>query len=151
MSDEVLKGKVALAYMAGIMDGEGCVCICKGRDSVCRRGYHIYLEVTVGNTNEWLIQWLKLQFGGTAHKTLGKRNQRDWWTWSVSANKSVEFLKSLLPYLQIKRPQAELAIQFQSKMRHRSSTGLTDKEAAEQEGARLLMRKYNGRGRNAQT
>ena len=54
----LLKGKQALAYTAGIIDGEGCICLDK-------HGKHgIELKVSVGNTKEWLLQWLKMQYGG---------------------------------------------------------------------------------------
>ena len=48
-----LNGKLLLAYIAGIIDGEGCIMI-----------HSNLVRVAVKNTNEWLIKFLKMNFGG---------------------------------------------------------------------------------------
>ena len=47
------------AYLAGIVDGEGCI-------SFCKIGSFLYLGVSVANTNKPLINWLRTNLGGTA-------------------------------------------------------------------------------------
>ena len=102
-----------LAYTAGIVDGEGCISIYRKR-ATCKRGYTLSLKVVVVNTEEWLCQWLKMQFGGN----VGCRKKGTWarkhqWGWYLYANKAIAFLGLILPYLKIKRSQAEIAIDFQ--------------------------------------
>ena len=139
-----------LAYMAGIIDGEGCILI--GRKSQGKgKSPRLTLIVNIVNTNEWLIQWIKMQFGGNIRNRFPPNpNAKMIWTWRVESKKAMELLKLVLPYLQIKRPQAELAIQFQSRKRFRGGTliqrSLTDEEKALNEANQILMHKYNKRG-----
>ena len=58
--------------------------------------------------------------------------------------KSAEFLKLILPYLLIKREQAELAIMFQDEKHYGH---ISEKEAAIKEAQRILMQTYNKRGK----
>ena len=113
-----MKGKEILAYTGGLLDGEGFIGISKNKSSRYSRGYSFILSVTITNTNEWLIQWLKLQFGGTiisssSHARKTDKNWKPQWVWRVRDNKAKEFLELILPYIQIKKAQAEIAIRFQ--------------------------------------
>lgn len=103
-----------LAYTAGIIDGEGSVVIIKTKAPDYKLGCNYQLRLSVGNTQEWLCQWLKMQFGGSV-SSFQPRNP-NWnigYTWSLRANQVIPFLKSILPYLQLKSRQAQLAMQFQ--------------------------------------
>ena len=54
-----------LAYLAGIIDGEGCFFIGKSKTSRpygC--GFHFYAVLRITNTDEGLILWLEKTFGG---------------------------------------------------------------------------------------
>ena len=145
-----MKHTEVLAYAAGIVDGEGCISIGKksmGTDKLPR----LTMILTVVNTNEWLIRWFKMQFGGNI-RNQKPSNQRAKlkWVWRVESRKASEIIKLLLPYLQIKRPQAELAIKFQSRKRNRGGTlamrCMTDGEHALNEADVMLMHIYNKKG-----
>ncbi len=141
-----LSGKLVLAYAAGIVDGEGCISLSKRTSKGYKAGYQLRLAVSVGNTNEWLIQWFKIQFGGYVVFTLEKRKERkDKWQWHIVDGKAAEFLKLILPYLQIKRPQAEVANVFQRE-KHYGRIG--KEEAVIKEAQRILMQSYNKRGKS---
>ena len=95
-----------LAYLAGIIDGEGSICIHK--DS---RDGRIWGEVTVYNTSQELISWIHERFGGNiydcesrAEQYGTKRNLIIRW----SGRDAAEFLPSLIPYLVIKKEKAKL-------------------------------------------
>ena len=134
----MLKGKTALAYTAGVIDGEGSISIIDKQ-----------VGVKVGNTKEWLCQWLKMQYGGYIWHQNAKGNQVEFWVWTITTRKAASFLKLILPYLQLKRPQAELAIMFQATQKHGGSKGsrYSDEERAVKEAQRILMHQYNKRGR----
>lgn len=132
-----------LGYTAGIIDGEGCISIAKytkvGKASV----YHS-LQVQVGSTDEWLCQWLKMQYGGcVSYRPSSRPRWNDAWNWSVSGRKAAEFLKLLLPYLQLKRPQAEIALEFYASFRKSKKESidnpLTEEEVAVREAQRLVL------------
>jgi hypothetical protein len=104
--------KADLAYAAGIIDGEGCITITPQHYQK-RPNISFTLRVVMGNTNEGVCQWFKFVFGGHynfLHKTKGGK---PFWQWGVSSQKAMEFLRLIIPYLKIKRSQAELAIKFQ--------------------------------------
>jgi hypothetical protein len=56
-----------------------------------------------------------MQYGGTTLCRSAYGNKKAIWKWCISSNKACQFLSLILPYLYLKRPQAEIAISFQSK------------------------------------
>ncbi len=108
--------KTDLAYIAGIIDGEGSISIIHASPRRRNPGGEIYAQVGVTNTNEWLIQWLHFNFGGGVNMEKAGRNplsKQNIWRWNLSHQKARTFLVLILPYLRIKRQEAELAILHQ--------------------------------------
>ena len=137
------KGIALYAYTAGIIDGEGSI----GLERCGGKKYNRYaIRVIVGNTNEWLCQLLAFSFGGSLHLRPSKNpKHQDCWIWSISARQAATFLSLVLPYLQIKRPQAELALSYQLRRHH---CGIkTDNERILDEADRILMKSYNNNHR----
>jgi len=109
--------KTDLAYVAGVVDADGCIRF--HREKYPTRGgikhsYHAVVIVT--NTNKWLVEWLRFSFGGTVYKHAEAQNERQerCWRWYIKHQKAADFLRLILPYLKMKRDQAVLAIEFQS-------------------------------------
>lgn len=108
-----------LAYTAGLFDGEGSIVI--GVSPPNPKYEHSnpnhWLQVGITNTDKQLIDWLHNYFGGhisdNSHSP-SRKNQRPCWAWCVMSNQAMKFLQSILPYLQSKKAQAELAIEFQA-------------------------------------
>ena len=134
-----LKGKTLYAYVAGIIDGDGHIGIYRINTAKQKR---FAIRVTVGTTSEWLSQFLQFHFGGSTHIS-PRPEHKSIWFWAVSAKKAEQVIELLLPYLQLKRPQAELALSFQHR-KHPRHTPLPDAERALEETDRILMHKYNG-------
>ena len=136
--------KTDLAYTAGIIDGEGCILISKARRQKSRSGYVYGLTVSVNSTDEWLCQWLKFSFGGSITlKKHYRENESLLWIWAVRSNQAVAFLKLVLPYLYLKKPQAELAIKFQQGKSYGHSLPLLDE--AEYIAMRAMKVKNKGK------
>ena len=137
---------VDLAYVAGLFDGEGCVCLAtSGKTATGKQ--RIQLVVNLANTNEWITQWLKFNFGGQVYKDkISKRIvfRSDAWRWQLRSRQATLFLELILPYLKLKKPQAQLAIQFQS--RQKIGRYQSDGKEILDEANRMLMRKYNRKG-----
>uniref|UniRef100_A0A6M3L5I0 Homing endonuclease n=1 Tax=viral metagenome TaxID=1070528 RepID=A0A6M3L5I0_9ZZZZ len=128
-----------LAYTAGIIDGEGHITILNKPDCRSRK-----VQVAVTNTNEWLCQWLKMQFGGRVYTW--KPYQKHWkpaYRWILEFNKATDFLQLVLPYLNLKRAHAEIAIAYQER---RVMGKRTDNQKALDEADRILIAKLNKRG-----
>ena len=130
-----------LAYTAGIVDGEGHISLIRRSETNTVR-----LEVGVTNTNEWLCRWLKMQFGGRVNTCRPyKVNWKRSFKWIIEYREAANFLSFILPYLQLKRTQAEVAIKFQK--RRRSCNRFNNKEYnILDEADRLAMGHFNKRG-----
>jgi len=105
-------------YLAGFIDGEGCIGINKIHrtlDSACRPGYFAYeLALTVGNTDESIIYWIQEVVGkGHILSSQRKANCKECFTWTVNSRQALSTLEELVPYLKVKRKVAELCIEFQ--------------------------------------
>jgi len=118
--------EITLAYAAGIIDGEGCVHIrrCKKHNSFWP---HIYdLHIFVSSSDQLLTHWLHEQFGGHTCKCKPPPcGHYPKYQWCIQANQANQFLQNILPYLLLKKEQAELAIKFQTekKLRRKYQSG----------------------------
>lgn len=104
------------AYIAGLIDGEGSfgVWIYVSRQSKRPEGSH-YLRryVTVSNTHEPTIRWLHGECGG--HVVRIKRHDprhKPGWQLYVHDKQAVVLALRVLPYLRIKRRQAEIIVEI---------------------------------------
>jgi hypothetical protein len=132
--------KIDLAYMAGVFDGEGCICISKAmpREGRHHPGYH--LECAVSMANEYLPALFRFCFGGSIYLYQHKNpKHKPTWEWHISARKARAFLMRILPYLTIKKGEAELAIKFQNAKRNGGRCFKTEEEWAVEEAQRILM------------
>ncbi len=100
-----------LAYLAGILDGEGCLCI---HHRTNRGRLSHAANISVVNTNARLIRWIQKRFGGgTRLREWNNGKYKDSWTWSLCGGAEITaVLTAILPYLVIKQEQAELILEF---------------------------------------
>lgn len=101
-----------LAYLAGIVDGEGSVYLQK---IVRKTGFHYDLRFHVVNTNRNLIHWIKDRFGGLVYEKDRSSHSRNWklqYTWNASRSLFDQIAPHILPFLIVKREQVELGIAF---------------------------------------
>lgn len=141
--------KIDLAYIGGLFDGEGNIQIVK-RNPASKRADRYHLVVRLCIVEDYIPQWFKFCFGGSVCKRLREQTNpkhRDVYTWYCSQQIAIQFLKTILPYLKLKRAQAEIAIKFQdrkTRIRIRRPDGTftakTDGELAVEEAEYLLMR-----------
>lgn len=108
---------IKLAYMAGFFDGEGCIRISSQENPPFSTRHQ--LQVTVGQKDGAIMDWIIGNFGGNVHQV-----SRDGsYSWTVSQQKALSFLKEITPFLKYKRPQAELGIRFMQRIRDRGVRG----------------------------
>lgn len=129
-----------LAYMAGFFDGEGCICIGKGKGG-------LGLVCSVVQCNEWILQLFKMSFGGNVRLRQPYKPERyRTFSWSICSKKAMAFLRVIQPYLMLKRAEAEVAIQFQM-AKGRSGRHLTEGQKAVEETQRILVKNLKGEGK----
>ncbi len=100
------------AYFAGLVDGDGCITI--SRED---------LVITVTNSYKPALDDLCSIYGGSIYVSNEATNRsRAVYVWKLWSLKAADVLRSLLPYLRIKRNQASVGIQFQETkdIRHRT-------------------------------
>lgn len=110
---------IDLAYFAGLFDGEGCIQILHYKPQTGKRTEQHTLSCKVNMTNKESVEQF-LAFGGSMcqHKASQKNpTWKDQWIWTVNSNKAVSFLKTLLPFLKLKRAEAQVGIEFQTTRR----------------------------------
>ena len=109
------KSEIAAAYIAGFFDGEGCVYIARTKHKE-RPNPSYVLFAEVSNTNHQPLEFIK-NFAGygsiyLAHPHTIDRNPC--YRWMCGAYKACDFLRQIYQYLQIKKPEVELAFEFQA-------------------------------------
>jgi hypothetical protein len=109
-----------LAYAAGIIDGEGCIKIYHAKKETLGKGHvrdRYQLQIQVDMVKSEVVNWLQSKFGGTVYEHRRSIKKHPTWNDSkrwylMSKDEMTNFLGMILPYLKIKRKQAELALQF---------------------------------------
>ena len=98
---------VELAYLAGIVDGEGTV-------TMSRSGTRTYRPaVNVDSTDRELIEWIHERCGGMIiEKKTYKSHHRQSYIWRLRNFAAVEMLAAILPFMVIerKRKRAEIIV-----------------------------------------
>ena len=97
-----------IIYLAGFIDGEGSITMIHGINN----GYSPFIAIT--NTNKAIIEWVQKRVGrGKIHAyEAWKEGQKPYYTWRIYNRQALELAKELLPYLKIKRVQAQLLIDY---------------------------------------
>lgn len=143
----VLKGYSELsetdkAYIAALIDGEGCILIQKTRPNGAECSPKYTLCVTVGITYEPTVRYLHNVFGGTyASKRIRVPGWKPQWVWRVSGARAVECLEVVYPYLKEKREQAWLGLEYskQLTLTKTMKLGVPSEELALREGYYLAL------------
>lgn len=115
-----------LAYLAGIIDGEGSIYIgnfsCNKQTGV--KYYQTAIEVN--NTEEALIDWLMDNFGGRRYKytknQLPKNSNREVYRWILTGDPLTELCHLILPYLIIKIKQCEIMIKMRKTFENKGNS-----------------------------
>ncbi len=147
------------AYLAGLVDGEGCIHIGKrASKNTPTPGYTLMLIISQSN-GDFLKYWMDRVGLGSLHYQEGpsrgsgikdkyRVNCRRAYAWHIHSAGAGELIKEILPYLILKREQAELAIEFQATQNiHRKSgrkgNRLPPEIIANRERLRLLVKNKN--------
>ena len=99
-----------LAYIAGIVDGEGCITVrspAKGDAS-----YPVSMTFFIANTDISLLNWLLDRICGGVSWNETPVQTKPYWRLVFPVAFGEELLRALLPYLIVKKPQAELMLKI---------------------------------------
>jgi len=104
------------SYLAGLVDGEGCITAFRRRAHSESRERHPSAVggIRIAMCAPDLIQWI-CSFAGVGKVYFlpaRKKTHKDCWLWQPGLQGSARFLEAILPYLRLKRQQATLLIEL---------------------------------------
>ena len=107
-----MKNKEFYIWLAGFIDGEGCIGIYKHTYS-----HNPQIMLQISNTYKIVLDYILVNLGVGSICGAEKSNpkNKDAWKYSVYSGSVIEICKKCLPYLKVKHLQAELVIEFWSK------------------------------------
>ncbi len=99
-----------LAWLAGLVDGEGCVYITNSASGV----YTLVLSIQM--TDFSAINEIKeiVGIGRISQCSLKTKGGRTMWKWTAFSKAAGEVITQILPYLVTKKEQAQVGLQFLS-------------------------------------
>jgi hypothetical protein len=102
------------AYIAGLIDGEGTITICRQKPQKVTHAIPYIPFVAISNTNYKLMDYLVVITGiGTPRSRKDLRgNRKESWQWDVQREELRNFLNRISPYLIIKIEQAKILFEF---------------------------------------
>ena len=106
------------AYLAGLIDGEGCITVVRRQPPAAHIRYTYQLQLTIVSSTVKLLRWIENRFGGKIDRIDNRHNHI--WRWKCSVDEAATILRLCLPYLVLKRRQAIIALYFYEYCRMRS-------------------------------
>lgn len=106
------------AYLAGILDGEGCI-------RLANRGKYVTPSVQVANTKYELMLWLQERYGGSIYQLKDSRdsNRKQSWSWNIAGQKALTVIRDARPYLVLKTEQADIVLETKRHCAVRDESG----------------------------
>ncbi len=102
-----------LAYVAGIIDGEGCIGIRKTKQAGSMKSTRYAGTLTIGSTSRVLIERVINAFGiGCVTHRFATRTKKGCFIWTIESRNARNVLSLVRPFLVVKRAQADLLIEF---------------------------------------
>jgi hypothetical protein len=107
--------KESLAYAAGLIDGEGCILIIRGKPRGVRVTPQYSLRIVVGMSVLTGVKFLHELFGGSI-SVRANREYKPVNVWSVQTIQAEGVLRNILPYLRVKKEEARIGLEFREHM-----------------------------------
>lgn len=109
------KEELDLAWAAGFFDGEGCICIGWDKSRSNSRGGRWQLLLTIVQVDRASLEEFRCIVdwpGPVRCRAASGFNLRDLYILQASSRKAGVILEALLPFLRVKKAQAEAALEF---------------------------------------
>ena len=131
-----------LSWAAGIIDGEGCIRLVRRSSSTCKEQYCLFVKVN--NTEIRMLEELRKLFGGRIYlRKPGSTTRHQSWDWQIWTLAAERMIKDILPFLVVKKDQAETALLARTYMKKRRGKNNEDNLASQRVlSKRLSDQKY---------
>lgn len=108
--------ELSLEYIAGFVDGEGCISVHENRAWLVQSANgrpRIVMQVAIANCNKAILRQIQKQHGGAICTTTQKNpNAKKGYSLRISEQAGCRFLEKILPYLRVKHKQAKLMLKL---------------------------------------
>lgn len=102
------------AYLAGLVDGEGCISI-QRHTKRKKPFYNVSVEIGMSSKAYKLLASLRTQLGGSLSKSRDKTEK--WasaYAWKLHGSDAAAFINDIDPFLELKAEQAKVALELQA-------------------------------------
>ena len=131
------------SYLAGLIDGEGCIVITAPRPKKgTTNWYGHYLCVVLANTHIPTLDWVKSLWGGCFIVRNQPKQRVPIGNLRWTSAQATEILMEVKPYLRIKEAQASIALLFSESIKRRGDV-LSKEEWNDREELRLAISQLN--------
>jgi hypothetical protein len=144
--------ETAFAYLAGIIDGEGCFyfgCVKQGRYG---NGTQWHCKVAVTSCDQCLTNWLNNLFGGCKEQryryTSKRAYERPIYRWDATGELLDYILPKILPYLVIKKEHCQIMMEIRKTYANIGSKRLPQDVVQVRTKLLQKLRKLNSRFHN---
>lgn len=107
--------KERFVYLAGIIDGEGCVgMVCSTSKKRIREGRKrsSCARCEVSNTSKELVDWLYDNFGGYKYPVKREGNRKLQYRWKLRKEEMKKVIPQIIPYLIIKKQECKELLNY---------------------------------------
>jgi hypothetical protein len=114
MCQESSQADPRLAYVAGLIDGEGCLRIHR-QSKKTTSTYIPIVQMSMTVKANILRDQLVKEFGGKMYdQTFKESKWADQWQWRINGDEASDFVRKIYPYLMLKKPQANVILELQA-------------------------------------
>lgn len=141
-----------IAYLAGLIDGEGCFYIGHVKQGQYGNGYQWHSMLKITSCDEELIIWLEQTFGGSKDSryryTSKQAFTRPVYNWQATGEMLDYLLPQVFPYLIIKAKQCDVMMRYRRTCINTGSKRLSEEVTNQRLELHKEIRQYNSRFHN---
>jgi hypothetical protein len=115
-----------LAYLAGIIDGEGSIYI-QSRQRSDAIDYFPRFQIV--NTDKKLMDWIHITFGGNLFQKNRFKHNPKWriqYEWFTTRKLMDELIELIIPFLISKKEHAQIMLEFRKSFKEKTSYRVTE-------------------------
>lgn len=102
---------VTFEYLAGVIDGEGCITLYKKKDKKTKSGFSYSAYLTITSKDKWFLEVIQSNFGGYLNSQgHGAFSNNPIWSLRFNPDEMRRYLPKLIPHLILKQHEAVLLL-----------------------------------------
>ena len=144
--------KIDKRYLAGLIDGEGCIYFTKRSGN--KKETYVNLRLNISNTYKPLMERLHNEFGGylrihtNKHQFKSGRYRKIGYDLVLCNQQAEKVIRECLPYFIIKKERAEIALDIRKNVSKYQATGklIPEKEIQKRKGLIDRLKMINKKG-----